>query len=989
MSGKPFFPEYWRSRAQLEGDPAVRGFAQGEFPEGADQAPTGIGRRQMLGLMGASASMAWLAACRRPEEAIVPYVVPPEQIIPGVPEYYATTMPFGNSAYGLVVESHEGRPGKIEGNPLHPSTLGASSAIAQAAIYGLYDPDRSTAIHERDEPRTWEQAVAALQAVREAMLPAGGEGLAVLAEPFSSPTLFRVASAFRQRFPKARWVTWAPCSEENIDRGVEMAAGTPLVPMLHFAKARVILSLDADFLVGDPEAIRHAREFADGRRLADEHDGMNRLYQVESRMTATGASADNRLRLRASHMGAFAAALAGELGVPGGGGAPPRGVEAPWMKGLAADLKQAGGSALVLAGAHLPPAVHAAVLAINSHLGAIGTTITLHAPADTLRSRGEDLAPLTADMKAGRVKVLLVLGSNPAYAAPGDLGFAEAMGQVPTVIHLGSHRDETGTKAAWHIPEAHFLESWSDARAVGGTLSVVQPLIAPLHGGRTAAELLALLEAGEPAAAHDLVRATWAGILGPDPLDARWKQVLYDGVLAGSALPAVAPPVKPGIPPALAGAAEAEEDLEVVFHPGASVHDGRFANVAWLQELPDPVTKLTWDNAAWLSPATARALGMRTGDMIRLTTAGGSLEIPALEVPGQADGSASVALGYGRRAAGRVGDGVGFDTYKMRGASAPWIAPARAERTGGTWALATTQDHWSIDSIGQEGRDARVPVLLRSATLEKYREHPGFAREEFEHPALESIYPDHPYESSPQWGMTIDLSTCNGCNACVIACQSENNIPVVGKEQVMRGREMHWIRVDRYYAGDPENPDHMAFQPVTCQHCENAPCEQVCPVGATVHDHEGLNAMVYNRCIGTRYCSNNCAYKVRRFNYFNLTKDTPELLKMAANPDVTVRSRGVMEKCTFCTQRIQAAKIQAKAQGHPLPSNEPQTACQQACPAGAITFGNIRDPKADVTRLRGSRRGYEMLAELNNRPRISYLARIRNPRPGSGGGEAA
>jgi molybdopterin-containing oxidoreductase family iron-sulfur binding subunit len=449
--------------------------------------------------------------------------------------------------------------------------------------------------------------------------------------------------------------------------------------------------------------------------------------------------------------------------------------------------------------------------------------------------------------------------------------------------------------------------------------------------------------------------------------------------LPDSALPPVGPGVQAAIPAALA--ASPSEDLEVVFHPGASVHDGRFANVAWLQELPEPVTKLTWDNAAWLSPSTARSLGVKTGDVIRLTTAAGSVDLPAMEVPGQADGSVSVALGYGRRAAGRVGDGVGFDTYKMRGASAPWIAPARAERTGGSHPLATTQDHWAIDTIGKQGRDERMPSLLRSATLAKYREHPEFAHEEFEHPALESIYPDHSYESSPQWGMAIDLATCNGCNACVIACQSENNIPVVGKEQVMRGREMHWIRVDRYYAGDPDNPDHLAFQPVTCQHCENAPCEQVCPVGATVHDHEGLNAMVYNRCIGTRYCSNNCSYKVRRFNYFNLTKDTPELLKMAANPDVTVRSRGVMEKCTFCTQRIQAAKINAKAQGHPLPSNEPQTACQQACPAGAISFGNIRDPQAEVVRKKSSPRSYELLAELNNRPRISYLARIRNPRP--------
>ncbi|MGH9870484.1 MAG: TAT-variant-translocated molybdopterin oxidoreductase [Candidatus Polarisedimenticolia bacterium] len=972
---------WWRSPEALAGDESVRDFVKGEFPEGADRPPTQIGRRQMLTLMGATVSMAWLSGCRRPEERIVPYVAPPEEIIPGVPQYYATTMPFGHSAIGLIVETHEGRPNKIEGNPSHPSSLGGSSALVQAAIYGLYDPDRSRSIHEGDERRTWEQFVAAAKGLREGFAGSAGEGLAVVCEPFSSPTQARLAARFGERFPKARWITWAPCSDENADRGLAMAAGRPRAAMSHPKNADVILSLDADFLVSDPEAIRHAREFADRRRLGSEHDSMNRLYVVESRMSPTGGSSDHRLRLQAGRMGAFVEALAAAVGMPGSAARQDAGWDASWMRSLAADLTAHRGRGLIVAGAHLSPAVHAAVAMLNAHLGNVGATVTYHAPADSRRSSLEDLGRLVSDMNAGSVKALVVMGANPVYDAPADLKFAEALGKVPTVIHLGLYRDETGRRAHWHVPQAHFLESWGDARAVGGTLSVIQPLIAPLHGGRTMAELLALWESGEPATGHELVRQTWAGILGTGPLDENaWTKVLHDGLLEGSALAAETLTPAASLPAGLSGAPASDGPLEIVFHPSPVVHDGRFANVAWLQELPEPVTKLTWDNAAWLSPATARSLGVKTGDMVRLTTAAGSLEIAALEVPGQADGSIALPLGYGRRAAGQIGDGVGFDTYALRASSAPWIASAHAERTGGTHLLATTQDHWAIDAIGTAGRDERLPAILRSASLSEYREHPHFVHERFEHPELESIYPDHPYESSPQWGMTIDLTTCTGCNACVIACQSENNIPVVGKEQVAKGREMHWIRVDRYYAGDPEDPDRLAFQPVTCQHCENAPCEQVCPVGATVHDHEGLNAMVYNRCIGTRYCSNNCSYKVRRFNYFNFTKDTPELLAMANNPDVTVRSRGVMEKCTFCTQRIQAAKIDARAKSLPMAPDAPQTACQQACPARAISFGNILDPAAEVVKQRASNRSYQMLAELNNRPRVSYLARIRNPR---------
>ncbi|MCZ6649522.1 MAG: TAT-variant-translocated molybdopterin oxidoreductase [Acidobacteria bacterium] len=975
---------FWRSPEQLAGDPEVRNFQEGEFPEGAHESPGEISRRRMLAIMGATASMAGLAACRRPEEAIVPYVVPPEEMIPGVPRYYATTMPLGNSAYGLVVETHEGRPSKIEGNLLHPSTLGSSSALIQAAIYGLYDPDRSRWIREGDERRDESQLAAALAALRERHLAGGGEGLAVLAQPFSSPTLYRLAQQFREQFPQARWVTWSPCGEENSDAGIAAATGRTLVPMLHPGQAEIIFSLDADFLVGDAEAIRHAREFADGRRLADERDTMNRLYVAESRMSPTGAMADHRLRLKSGRMGALLAALATALGVPGAESAGTAADHhADWVRGLATDLRRTRGNSLILAGSHLPAAVHAAVVALNQFLGNVGHTITYRPPADSFRSRGEDLPGLVAALSGGGVRTLMILGGNPVYDAPADLKFLEALTHVETVIHLGLYHHETGRAAHWHVPEAHFLEAWGDARAVGGGLSVVQPLIAPLHGGRTMAELLSTLVHAEPSSAYDLLRETWSGILPADTFDLRWQELLHDGYLKGSALPAEGLSTVARIPSRLSEGGD--DGLEIVFQPGGSVLDGRFANISWLQELPDPVTKLTWDNAAWISPSTARSLEVKNGDLIRLSGAGGELEIAALVVPGQADDSIGLTLGYGRRAAGRIGDGVGFDTYVLRTTQSPWIATGvNLARTGRAYPLALTQDHWDMDEIGARGRDERLGAILRTASLEKYRSHPDFAREEFETPALESIYPDHSYDEGPQWGMAIDLSTCTGCNACVLACQSENNIPVVGKDEVARGREMHWIRIDRYYTGPVDDPDQMAFQPVTCQHCENAPCEEVCPVSATVHDDEGLNVMVYNRCIGTRYCSNNCPYKVRRFNYYNLTKDTPELLKMAANPDVTIRSRGVMEKCTFCTQRIQAAKIDAKAAGRPLAADEPRTACQQACPTQAIAFGNILDPRSKVFQQKKINRNYELLAELNNRPRNSYLAKISNPRPGEG-----
>ena len=969
----------WRSLGQLEGSPEARVFLDREFPEGASEPPDVMSRRHVLTLLGASASLAGLAACRRPEERIVPYVEAPEQVVPGVPRYYATTMPFGTSAYGLVVESHEGRPTKIEGNELHPATAGASSARVQAAILDLYDPDRSPAVLRRGEGSTWAELVTAWQGRAKIHAADGGEGLAVLLPPSASPTLFRLAGALRVAYPRARLVVRDPVGGTNALEGTLRAVGRPLVPVHRLEKARAVLAVDADLLHADPEMIRNTRGFSAGRRVASPADTMSRLWAVEAAFSVTGANADHRLRLATRHVPAFVAALAAELKrsgleleAPGAPAVP--GLDPAWLRALAADLMAHRGASLILAGPRQPAAVHAAALGLNSALGNVGTTLEYHEPKDALFPTAGAMEELTRAMAAGAVKTLVVLGGNPAYDAPADLDFAASAAKVEEVVHLGSHADETGALASWHVPAAHFLESWDDARASCGTLSVVQPLILPLFGGKSAVEVMGLLASGADRPGHELVQETWRGILGESDFERRWNLVLHDGVLPGSALPAVAVRPRPDVLAALAAPAAGPGDLELVFAACPKLHDGARANNAWLQELPDPITKVVWDNPLLLSPATAAARGLGDGDVVRVETGGRALELPVFRVPGMADGTLVLSLGYGRRKAGRVGTGVGFDAYALRAKAALDLATdVRLSPAGRHQPLSQTQEHGSMD-----GRD-----IVREASLERYRRDPrlGAGR-----PELFSLWKEHEYKARPQWGMVIDLNLCTGCNACAVACQSENNIPVVGKEQVRRGREMAWIRVDRYFTGEPADAGAV-FQPVPCMQCENAPCEQVCPVGATVHDSEGLNAMVYNRCIGTRYCSNNCPYKVRRFNFFNYTKDTPEIVKMAMNPDVTVRARGVMEKCTYCVQRLNAAKIDARLAGRELRDGDVKTACQQACPAEAIRFGDLLDLRSQAAKARAEDRTYALLEELNTRPRTTYQARLRNPHPDLAGPE--
>jgi molybdopterin-containing oxidoreductase family iron-sulfur binding subunit len=996
---------YWRSVERLLDSPAVDpalrerlGAAAAaptppspEFPDGADSPPDALSRRTMLGLMGASFGMAGLTACRRPVEHIVPYVEAPEEIRPGIARAYATTMPLGTSAYGVVVESHEGRPTKVEGNELHPSSLGAASSWMQAATLDLYDPDRGRGVlrsagpeTEKTTRATWAEVQVLFDEV--AKKSPTGRGLAVLSEAFASPTLARLARRFRERFPEARFVVWDPAGDGNVFAGLERATGQAQRPVYRLEEAEVVVTLDADPLLTESEALANARGFARGRK-PDAEGRMNRLYAVESALSVTGANADHRLRVPSSRIGAVAAELALRT-VPGAATAPGMNVDLPdgiaeKLALIAQDLRRAGARGVVIAGRRQPPAVHALAHRINESLGAAGTTVTLQPLGDVGWGRVQDLVALTRAMGAGEVSALLVLGGNPAYDAPGALGFADALAKVDHLAHLAPRPCETSALAGWYLPQSHFLESWGDARSADGTASVIQPLIAPLFDSKSAAEVLAMLAGAgaaqsegdnEAPAGYALVRETW----GAESEEAvapgsAWQRILHDGVAPEGAGPAA---VALELPPALRRPEEraaAGEGLELAFLVSPSVHDGRFANNAWLQEEPDPLTRITWSNAAMISPATAETLGVEAGDVVRLSVGERSVEAPAWIAPGQTDGTIAVELGYGRRAAGRVGNGRGADAYALRGAGEGWWqSGVTVEKTGERHELSQTQEHWEMEG--------RAPV--REATLEEFREHPEHLGH-VEGPPLRSLWQEPNTRTGYQWGMAIDLATCIGCNACVTACQAENNIPVVGPEQVSRGREMLWLRVDRYYAGELADPG-VVFQPIPCMHCENAPCEQVCPVAATVHDDEGLNAMVYNRCIGTRYCSNNCPYKVRRFNFFNYTKDTPELVQMAMNPDVTVRSRGVMEKCTYCVQRIDEGKRAAKLESRQVRDGEIRPACQQTCPVEAITFGNLNDPASAVSRAKAEPHNYALLAELNNRPRTTYLAKIRNPNPAWG-----
>jgi MoCo/4Fe-4S cofactor protein with predicted Tat translocation signal len=1078
-NGAPTGPKYWRSLDELANTPGFQAQLQREFPEGASEFE-GFDRRHFMKIMAASFALggAGLAGCRRPEMYILPYGKSAEGVVPGLPLYYATAMPLRKSAVPLLAETHQGRPTKLEGNPSYQPHGGAASTQAQASILDLYDPDRATRHTRAGAALTAQQVNDVLATTNRTYASTQGAGLAFLADESSSPTRARLVRALRERFPRAVWSEYEPIVDEPPVGAAQAVFGAAVKPLYDFARARRIVSIDSDFLHAEAGSLRYARSFANGRRVAKQADPMSRLYMAESALTLTGSMADHRIRLASSHMLAFAARLAAGIEPAWTGFVGPHAeglaIDARWISECVADLQEHRGACLVVAGAHLPAEVHALAYGMNSALGNIGQTVHFvptEAPAPAMSS----IAGLAGAIKGGSVRTLVVLGGNPAYNAPAELEWAALQQAVPEVIRLGYYVDETSMvnpAATTHVAAAHFLESWGDARTMDGTVVPVQPMILPLYGGLTAIELLARIAGEEVVEPHALVAATLAGLAGQDTdADKAMQRFLHDGVLADSAYEPVAVRYnQDGVARLLGGSARTAEalsrdNLEVRFVADYTLDDGRFANNGWLQELPDPITKIAWDNAIQISPRLAREIGVYPeGSLVqvaRIETAGfqqgreiarvGEVTINGRSVrgplhiqPGLSNYTLVLPLGYGRTVTGNVGQGAGRNFYPLRTSASPHFATgASLVVTAETVPLANTQEHWSM-----EGR-----AIVREANHEgpnSYQENPAFVDTfgmESHSPSIlgeygermspgeratkiprgNSLYQtpnidDSAFSAVHQWGMSIDMNTCIACQACVIACQAENNIPIVGRDQVMRGREMQWIRIDRYYSSGtidggafggegnkelPEDPQ-VSLQPMTCQHCELAPCETVCPVNATVHDEEGLNVMAYNRCIGTRYCANNCPYKVRRFNFFDWNQRSldqlylgqfgdfgmPELVAMGKNPEVSIRMRGVMEKCTYCVQRIQNGKIQHKvkvaqeSRGGAIsleeirvPDRTIKTACEQTCPVDAIVFGNILDEKSAVSQAKAREQEYSVLGYLNTRPRTTYAARLRNPNP--------
>ncbi|MEP7249556.1 MAG: TAT-variant-translocated molybdopterin oxidoreductase [Spartobacteria bacterium] len=964
-------PKMWRSLEEYAEHPDFANWLHREFPRGASEWTSEIHRRDFLRLMGASVALAGIGACtRQPIEKIVPYVDQPEQLVPGKPLYFASATSFCGYAQGIVVTSNEGRPTKIEGNRAHPASLGATSIWAQADLLDLYDPDRAKALTNGESISTWGIFQEELGRALGAQVAKSGAGLRLLTPSITSPTLAAQLKAIGEKFPGAKFHQWEPLTRDAV-REAKAGGAYGGETLYDFAKAKVIVALDSDFLNLHPAALRHARDFA-ARRRVEKAEGaeMSRFYAAEPTPSITGSNADHRLPLAAHDIPHLAAALAALVGAGGAGADVPPEANS-WLWAAAQDLRTHAGEGIVLAGETQPAAVHALVAQINASLGNVGRTIRhVASVAENPVNQLESLRNLTAEMRSGTVDLLVILGGNPVYDAPADLHFASALAKVKLRVQHSLHPNETSRLCHWLIPATHFLESWSDLRAFDGTVTIVQPLVEPLYEGVSAHQLLDAMLRQPARTAYEIVRATWQEGNSTSTFEPQWRTVLSDGVspgLGGEVTLDAAAGAIPALPPSVG------DGLEIIFRADPSVLDGRYANNGWLQELPKPFSKITWDNAALVSPALARREKLENGDYVELNFRGRKLGAPVWILPGQAENTITLQLGYGRQATGRVGTNKGYNAYALRTSDALWQGRGltirklpRREK------FATTQNHFSI-----EGRE-----MYRAATLAEFVKNPRFAPERTEVPKHEeTLYnPDEFKNAGYAWAMVIDLNTCIGCNACTIACQAENNIPVVGKRQVAGGREMHWIRVDTYHAGTPNAP-LFHHQPVPCMHCEHAPCELVCPVAATMHDAEGLNVQVYNRCVGTRYCSNNCPYKVRRFNFFEYNGALSPSEKLVKNPDVTVRSRGVMEKCTYCLQRINAARITAELAQRKIRDGDITPACAQVCPAEAITFGDIHDPQSRVSMKKQRPLDYGMLAELNTRPRTSYSAKLRNPNP--------
>jgi len=982
--------KYWRSIDELAGTPEFEAAVAKEFPDQAQEWVDPVSRRGFLKLMSASMALAGLAGCtKQPDEPIYPYVKQPEDLILGKPNYFATAHPFPTGGVPLLVKSDAYRPIKVDGNPDHPYNLGSSDPFTQGTLLDLYDPDRSQKVTLRGVNAEWVDFLDEYRKRLAAGKANGGEGIYFLTSTITSPTLARQWKEAQAAYPKAKLIQYDPINRDS----VHAVLGEKNV-QYSLDDADVVVSLDADFLSGAsfPGFHKLTREFVQRRKL--EGKDLNRLYSVESTTTTTGMKAEHRLALRASEIPAFTAALASALGVSNSSSSyswTPE--QTKFLNALAKDLKAHAGKSVVIGGEQQDPSVLSLALAINEALGNTGKTVFYTDSVQPVpSSQNEDLKALVADLNAGKVDWLVILDSNPVYATPSDLNFKTALGNAKTSVHLASHVDETGAETIWHIPGAHYLETWSDVRSYDGTVSVIQPLIEPLYGGHTAHDILQAMLDDPQLSAYEAVRETWKPQISKSgDFELGWRKVLHAGWIEGTAFDKSATASVAKLTPPTPSS---KDSIEVIFRADPTIYDGRYSNVGWLQELPKPVTNLSWDNAALMSGATLTHLNVEEGDILEINLGGRAVKTPVLVVPGHPDNSISLYLGYGRESAGRVGSGEGFNAYSIRNSSAPLVAAgASLKKVDGKWGFAVTKSHYQ-DHRGQfaggkgngnyslETNEAETRGIIRSASLDEFKANPGFANEGEEHPKDQrdvTLFPNWDYKDNA-WGMSIDLNSCVGCNACIVGCYAENNIAVVGKQQVRIGRNMQWLRIDTYFEGDLAAP-RAHFQPMACQHCENAPCEQVCPVGATVHTPEGLNTMVYNRCVGTRYCSNNCPYKVRRFNFLLFSDYETESLKFMRNPDVTVRSRGVMEKCSYCVQRISEAKINADKENRAVLDGEIVTACQQACPASAITFGNINDKTSKVAKLHGDERSYSVLADLNTRPRTKYVAAVLNPNP--------
>ncbi|MEM6329177.1 MAG: TAT-variant-translocated molybdopterin oxidoreductase [Planctomycetota bacterium] len=1062
--------KYWRSLDELEQSSEFQEFLHREFPQAASEVPDGVSRRRWMQLMGASFTLAAVSGCRWETQKFAAFSERPEGYVPGTHTKFATSVELAGAPKHLLVTCYDGRPIKVEGNPEHPSSLGGTDSYSQALTLSLYDPDRQSVLLERDSrqtySRTWTDFENAAQGIVGKLVETSGAGLAVLMQPTGSLSVAAGLANLFSKLPKASLYEYAPLSRGNELGGAEMAFGKPVRTHYKLAGTDVIACFDADLLGGFPETTAMARAFAKRREPNREKNaaGMNRLYCVESTFSTTGSTADHRLAVKSSDIAGMLASVRDAVAERLAGGTPqaPQGdgkadalpnYREAFAYALADDLAKSKGKGVVAVGPRQPAVAHAIAHEINAMLGNAGKTVVYSEEPAPVAKPGS-LADLLGEIAAKRVDTLLILGGNPVYDAPADLDVAGQFASVTTTIHLSEYDNETSRACRWSLPEKHALEAWGDAPGWDGTVSVAQPLIEPLLGGRSAIEVLSLLADGPGADPQTLVRQAITQRLG-GMTDRGWRQLLHDGFV--KAEPATVTPTLtrgdfvPGPVAAQATAEDGGEALELVFTPSSHTYDGRFANNGWLQETPDFITKLTWDNAALINPVTAEKIGAKQGELLAIKTTDSrgetrELRVPAFLLPGQAEGSIALALGYGRTAAGHVGglvseDGdspktpfvvgqrgnwdwgalpivgglvgavaapVGANSYELRTSDAMYITTrVTAQPTGEPYLLATTQDHHAIDELGLEETVRRSGELIREDTLETYNDRPDFAKDVGAHVRDVELWNELTHDDNRAWGMAIDLNKCIGCTACSVACQSENNVPVVGKDQVARGREMHWIRIDRYFTGaevrdadgepvtegmagylagnakiDFSNP-RVAHQPVSCQHCETAPCEQVCPVAATVHSHEGLNDMVYNRCIGTRYCANNCPFKVRRFNFFHYTdrfdKANNEIMRLVMNPEVTVRSRGVMEKCTFCVQRIAKARIEAKVEGRPVRDGDVVTACQSACSTEAIAFGDLNDPTSKVAAWHKNEGAYTLRDGLRRKPRTKYLARVTNP----------